>query len=66
MGIAGLAVAVSLWSRRPAEAACELVKATHSAGPRPRPRKSSQALTLQSAYRAETAKRMELRHAVRP
>lgn len=53
MGVAGLAVAGLVWSVGPAEAGCELVKATHSAGSHSAAAQASQQLTLQSAYQVQ-------------
>ena len=53
MGVAGLAVAGFVWSEGPAEAGCELVKATHSAGSHSAAAQASQQLTLQSAYEVQ-------------
>ena len=58
MGIAVLGVAiVAIGAIRPAEAACQLIKATASAGSKADATKSSQALTLQSASELKRAKR---------
>ena len=58
MGIAVLGVAiVAIGAIRPAEAACQLIKATASAGSKADAAKSSQALTLQSASELKRAKR---------
>ena len=50
MGVAGLAIAGFVGSAGPAEAGCELVKATHSAGSHSAAAQASQQLTLESAY----------------
>ena len=58
MGIAVLGVAiVAIGAIQPAEAACQLIKATASAGSKADAAKSSQALTLQSASELKRAKR---------
>ena len=58
MGVAVLGVAAfALGAIRPAEAACQLIKATHSAGSKAEAAKSSQALVLQSANDLRRAKR---------
>jgi hypothetical protein len=53
LGVAGLA----LCATQPAEAACQLVKATASAGSKADAARSSQALTVQSASELKRAKR---------
>jgi hypothetical protein len=53
MGVAGLAIAGFVWSAGPAEAGCELVKATHSAGSHSAAAQASQQLTLESAYQVQ-------------
>ena len=58
LGFAAVAVGASA----PAEAACQLIKATHSAGSKAEAAKSSQALVLQSAANAEARQEVELRH----
>jgi len=58
MGVAVLGVAAfACGAVRPAEAACQLIKATHSAGSKAEAAKSSQALVLQSANDLRRAKR---------
>jgi len=58
MGVAALGVSVlALYASQPAEAACQLIKATHSAGSKAEAAKSSQALVLQSANELKRAKR---------
>jgi hypothetical protein len=58
MGIAVLGVAIMTVSAiGPAEAACQLIKATHSAGSKAEAAKNSQALVLQSASELKRAKR---------
>jgi hypothetical protein len=58
MGIAALGVAAfSFCAVQPAGAACELIKATHSAGSKAEAARSSQALVLQSAAELKRAKR---------
>ena len=58
MGIAVLGVAVlSISAIGPAEAACQLIKATASAGSKADAARSSQALALQSASDLKRAKR---------
>jgi hypothetical protein len=58
MGIAALGVAIAaVGAIGPAEAACQLIKATHSAGSKAEAAKSSQALVLQSASDLKRAKR---------
>jgi hypothetical protein len=47
----------ALSSAGPAEAACQLIKATHSAGSKAEAAKSSQALVLQSAAELKRTKR---------
>ena len=57
-GLAALAVAaVSLYAVEPARAACQLIKATHSAGSKADAARSSQALVLQQAAQLKRAKR---------
>jgi hypothetical protein len=57
-GIAVLGVAVfALYASQPAEAACQLIKATHSAGSKAEAARSSQALVLQSAADLKRSKR---------
>lgn len=58
MGLAALAVAAfSVYSIRPADAACQLVKATHSAGSKKDAARASQALVLQQAAELKRAKK---------
>lgn len=58
MGVAVLGVtAFAFGPIQPAEAACQLIKATHSAGSKSEAAKSSQALVLQSANDLRRAKR---------
>ncbi len=58
VGIAALiVVALGFGAPKPAEAACQLIKATHSAGSKAEAAKSSQALVLQSAADLKRAKR---------
>jgi hypothetical protein len=58
MGIAVLGVVIAtVGAVAPAEAGCQLIKATHSAGSKAEAAKSSQALALQSAYDLKRAKR---------
>jgi hypothetical protein len=58
VGIAVLAVAtVTVGAIGPAEAACQLIKATHSAGSKAEAARNSQALVLQSAGDLKRAKR---------
>jgi len=58
MGVIVLGVALAVvCAIRPAEAACQLIKATASAGSKADAAKSSQALTLQSAAEMKRAKR---------
>jgi hypothetical protein len=58
IGIAALIVAaLSFGATKPAEAACQLIKATHSAGSKAEAAKSSQALVMQSAADLKRAKR---------
>jgi hypothetical protein len=58
MGIAVLGVTIAtVGAIGPAEAACQLIKATHSAGSKAEAAKSSQALVLQSAYELKRARR---------
>ena len=58
VGIAALVVgALGFGAIQPAEAACELVKATASAGSKADAARSSQALTLQSASELKRSKR---------
>jgi hypothetical protein len=58
MGIAVLGVAIAAaGATAPAEAACQLIKATHSAGSKVEAAKNSQALVLQSAADLKRAKR---------
>jgi hypothetical protein len=58
IGTAALIVAVlSFGTTKPAEAACQLIKATHSAGSKAEAAKSSQALVLKSASDLKRAKR---------
>jgi hypothetical protein len=49
--------ALGMGAIQPAEAACQLIKATHSAGSKAEAAKSSQALVLQSAAELKRAKR---------
>jgi hypothetical protein len=58
IGIAALIVAAfGLGAIQPAEAACQLIKATHSAGSKAEAAKSSQALVLKSAADLKRSKR---------
>jgi hypothetical protein len=58
MGVAVLGVAVfAVCGLRPAEASCQLITATHSAGSKAEAAQSSRALALQSAYDLKRAKR---------
>jgi hypothetical protein len=58
MGLAALAVAAfSVYFVAPAEAACQLIKATHSAGSKADAARASQALVLQQAAELKRAKR---------
>ena len=58
IGVAALGVAVAAVSAiGPAEAACQLIKATHSADSKAEAAKNSQALALQSAGDLKRAKR---------
>jgi hypothetical protein len=58
MGTVVLAVAAfAVCAIEPAEAACQLIKATHSAGSKAEAARSSQALVLQSANNLKRAKR---------
>lgn len=58
MGLAALAVvAFSLYAVQPAQAACQLIKATHSAGSKADAARASQALVLQQAAQLKRAKR---------
>lgn len=58
MGIAVLGVAIfALCGLRPAEAACRLVTATHSADSKAAAAQSSRALAVQSAYDLKNARR---------
>jgi hypothetical protein len=58
MGIAVLGVAIAaIGAIQPAEAACQLIKATASAGSKADAARSSQALTLKSASELKRAKR---------
>ena len=58
MGVAVLGVAAfACGAVRPAEAACQLIKATHSAGSKGEAAKSSQALVIKSAADLKRAKR---------
>ena len=58
IGIAALIVAAfGLGAIQPAEAACQLIKATHSAGSKAEAAKSSQALVLKSAAELKRTKR---------
>jgi hypothetical protein len=58
VGTAALIVAtLGLAAIQPAEAACQLIKATHSAGSKAEAAKSSQTLVLQSAADLKRAKR---------
>jgi hypothetical protein len=56
----GVAVVVTVlfafWAPWPAEAACQLIKATHSAGSPAEAAQMSRALTLESAYNLKRAK----------
>jgi hypothetical protein len=52
LGVAAFAIC----GLRPAEAACQLVRATHSAGSKAEAARSSRALALQSAYDLKRAK----------
>jgi hypothetical protein len=58
MGVAALGLAIAgVCAIQPAEAACQLIKATASAGSKADAARSSQALTLQSASELKRAKR---------
>ena len=58
VSVAMLGVAAfALGGIQPAEAACQLIKATHSAGSKAEAAKSSQALVIQSAADLKRAKR---------
>jgi hypothetical protein len=58
MGLAALAVAAcSLVAVEPAKAACQLIKATHSAGSKTDAARASQGLVLQQAAQLKRAKR---------
>jgi hypothetical protein len=58
MGVAVLGIAAFVFGAiRSAEAACQLIKGTHSAGSKGEAAKSSQALVLQSAYELKRSKR---------
>ncbi len=58
MGLAALAVAAfSFYFSAPAEAACQLIKATHSAGSKADAARASQALVLEQAAALKRAKR---------
>jgi hypothetical protein len=58
MGLAVLAItAFSVYFIAPAEAACQLIKATHSAGSKADAARASQALVLQQAAALKRAKR---------
>jgi hypothetical protein len=58
MGIAVLGIAVfAVCGVRPAEAGCQLITATHSAGSKAEAAQSSQALAVQSAYDLKQARR---------
>jgi hypothetical protein len=58
IGIAALIVAAfGLGAIQPAEAACQLIKATHSAGSKAEAAKSSQALVLKNAADLKRSKR---------
>jgi hypothetical protein len=58
VGIAVLAIAfMAVGAIGPAEAACQLIKATHSAGSKAEAARNSQALVLQSAGDLKRAKR---------
>jgi hypothetical protein len=58
MGCALLGVAIFMFGvSEPADAACQLIKATHSAGSKAEAARSSQALVLQSASDLKRAKR---------
>lgn len=57
LGLAALgAVLFASWAPRPAEAACQLIKATHSAGSQAEAAGMSRALALQSANDLKRAK----------
>ena len=56
IGVAVLGVAFASWPPWPAEAACQLIKATHSAGSQAEAAQTSRALALQSAYDLKRAK----------
>ena len=57
MGVAVLGVALfASWAPLPAEAACQLIKATHSADSQGEAAQASRALALQSAYDLKRAK----------
>ena len=58
MGVAVLGVAaLASGAIQPADAACQLIKATHSAGSKAEAAKSSQALVLKSASELKRSKR---------
>ena len=58
VGVAVLGIAaLAFGAIRPAEAACQLIKATHSAGSKAEAAKSSQALVVKSAADLKRAKR---------
>jgi hypothetical protein len=56
VGLAALAVWFASWAPWPAEAACQLIKATHSAGSQAEAAETSRALALQSASDLKRAK----------
>jgi hypothetical protein len=57
IGVGVLSVALfASWAPSPAEAACQLIKATHSAGSHAEAAQTSRALALQSAYGLKRAK----------
>jgi hypothetical protein len=57
MGAAVLGIVLAFCAIEPAQAACQLIKATHSAGSKAEAAKSSQALVLKSAADLKRAKR---------
>ncbi|MBC8012700.1 MAG: hypothetical protein H7X74_01225 [Methyloceanibacter sp.] len=58
VGVAVLGVAAIVFGViGPAEAACQLIKATHSAGSKAEAARSSQALVIKSAFELKRAKR---------
>jgi hypothetical protein len=56
LGLAALAVWFASWAPRPAEAACQLIKANHSAGSPAEAAEMSRALAMQSANDLQRAK----------